>query len=86
MSSYKTCTICKKQLGKEQFYKHPSTRDKLKKECKKCYVEKQSLYQQVNKEQRSAYNRKRYVDRLRAVEQEIASSKKHEGILPGGKQ
>jgi len=45
----KKCSKCHKYKSSEEFYKHPTNRDGLNGECKKCLRKYQRLYQQKNK-------------------------------------
>ena len=53
----KKCTICKKDKDFNEFYKDKRKRDGLTSQCKVCHKEKQTLWNENNKEYRKNYYR-----------------------------
>ena len=54
----KTCTQCHHNKSTDDFYKHPTTVDKLLPVCKQCQKERSKLYQQTHREVQRRSNQK----------------------------
>jgi len=54
----KTCTQCNHNKSTNDFYKHPTTIDKLLPICKQCQKERSKLYQQTHREVQRRSNQK----------------------------
>lgn len=53
----KKCKRCELFKPASEFYRHAHTVDRLRQECKPCYIELSEARRKANKEQRNAYLR-----------------------------